>query len=207
MSNNRPIIYHWISQYSDGTALPQYDPYNYTINKFDDIDQSKLIKFGIYPFTSELAEGMRKNGVSCVAIPILPRIEINVDNHKRIIYYRDVFIRQETYHKCGECGKEFFAGKGIEFKSTKYSSPICPHCGAYDDMFCPKCDKSYLFEETTHDLCPKCNGILSPRKTTSSQYGREKRWTEYIIGYQFTTEGHNHKFLIRVDESGNSEVL
>ena len=54
----------WVAEYSDGYALPQFDPETGEENRFANIDQSKLCRFGWYPFSAEMAAKM-----SVVAIP------------------------------------------------------------------------------------------------------------------------------------------
>ena len=206
MSNSRCVVYHWVCQYSDNTALPQYDPYTFKINKFDDIDTNRLVKFGLYPFTSELAIGMKNNGVNCISVPFLPSYEINIGSNMRPIYYRDVFIQQETFHKCGKCNKEFFVGSDIKLINGKYKTPICPHCGAYDYFYCKRCDKKFTYEESHRGSCPLCDGPKEHIKLTSEQSSRERRWTEYVVGYQQTINGRNYKTLLHVSENGNVEV-
>lgn len=51
----RPLVYMWIAEYGDGTALPQFDPETGRENKFSDVDQSRLCRFGWYPFSIEFA--------------------------------------------------------------------------------------------------------------------------------------------------------
>jgi len=52
----RPLVYFWIAEYSDGSALPQFDPETGKENLFRDVEQLKLKRFGWYPFSTELAE-------------------------------------------------------------------------------------------------------------------------------------------------------
>ena len=45
----------WIAEYRDGTALPQFDPETGLENRFALVDHSKLVRFGWYPFSVEVA--------------------------------------------------------------------------------------------------------------------------------------------------------
>ena len=47
------LKYFWIAEYKD-SALPQFDPETGKENLFKEIDQSKLIRFGLYPFSIKL---------------------------------------------------------------------------------------------------------------------------------------------------------
>ena len=54
----------WVAEYSDGSALPQFDPETGEENRFAEVDQSRLCKFGWYPFSAEMVARM-----SVVAVP------------------------------------------------------------------------------------------------------------------------------------------
>lgn len=51
----RPLTYMWVAEYRDGAALPQFDPDTGLENRFALIDHSKLVRFGWYPFSVEMA--------------------------------------------------------------------------------------------------------------------------------------------------------
>lgn len=51
----RPLVYMWVAEYSDGSCLPQFDPETGKANRFAEIDQSKLCRFGWYPFSAKMA--------------------------------------------------------------------------------------------------------------------------------------------------------
>jgi len=207
MVNVRPLVYHYIAWYNDGSKLEQYGKdLGYHGRKFTDIDNDKLIKFGLYPFDAELAEKVNDAGTPVRSIPFLPSYEIEFNKNKRLIYHRQCYISQQEYHICDSCKKEFSYGSNIKTLKSKYSSPICPHCGAYDDFYCSVCGKSYIFEQTSHGLCPKCKGHLKRRKNTSRQYSREKRWNEYVIGYQQLVNGTNVQCLLTINETGSCKV-
>jgi hypothetical protein len=52
----RPLVYFWIAEYTDGTALPQFDVETGKENKFGEVDHQWLKRFGWYPFSVELAQ-------------------------------------------------------------------------------------------------------------------------------------------------------
>jgi hypothetical protein len=52
----RPLVYFWIAEYTDGSALPQFDPETGRENSFAEIDHKKLHCFGWYPFSPKLAQ-------------------------------------------------------------------------------------------------------------------------------------------------------
>jgi len=204
----RPLVYMWIAQYSDNTALPQFDPVDFHENSFSDIDQKRLIKFGLYPIPSEISNELIKKGIAAVSLPFLSKIEINLDKFKRLIYFRRNFISQEEYHICKKCGKEFYVSPSTKHVESKYSSPICPNCGAHDYFRCKSCGRIFnKFEETNNGLCTDCNSELDFLKITSEQLSREKRWTEYYIGYQENVHGVNRKNILKVSENGEVELV
>ena len=205
--NQRPLVFYYIIYYSDGTKEEQYNKKrNYKGLKFTDINQGKLEKFGLYPFSQDLAEKVTKSGTEARALPFLPEYEIEFDGNKRLIYYRQCFISQQEYHICSSCKQEFKYDSEVKTLQSKYPSPICPNCGAHDDFFCKKCNKEYLFEGTASGLCPTCRGYLERRKKTSTQYSREKRWNLYCIGKQCTINGKNIKTLLTISENGDCKV-
>lgn len=202
-----PLVYFWIAHYSDGNALPQYDPNTFRENSFKDIQHDKLIKFGLYPFNRDLASGVRNTGQAVINIPILPIYEVNLNSDKRLIYYRDVFISQEEYHFCKKCNKEFRYGSDSPKIESNYSSPICPNCGAHDIFVCKRCKQEYKrFEDAKFGMC-ECGSHLKRQRVTSGQYNREKRWIEYYLGTQQLVNGTNIKNLLKISERGDCEVI
>lgn len=204
--SNRALVYMWRAEYQDGTHLCQYDEETFKANKFTDINQNNISKFVMYPFSSYMENGLNSNRVKVKSIPFLPVYTLNLDKNKRLIYYRDNFISHEDYHRCSQCNKEFKFNLKSIFKS-KYPSPICPHCGAHDYFYCNKCGIKYSFEDSNRGLCPTCKGHLNQIKLTSRGYSREKRWIEYILGWQITVNGRNVKSLLRVSETGDAIII
>jgi hypothetical protein len=56
----RPLVYFWIAEYTDGSALPQFDPETGKENRFSEVDHPKLKRFGWYPFSLKLAQQILK---------------------------------------------------------------------------------------------------------------------------------------------------
>ncbi len=56
MLGYRPLVYFWIAEYTDGTALPQFDVETGKENSFSEVDHRRLKRFGWYPFSVELAQ-------------------------------------------------------------------------------------------------------------------------------------------------------
>ena len=52
----QPLVYFWIAEYNDKTSLTQFDPKTGIENLFGSINQSKLTKFYLVPFTKPFAE-------------------------------------------------------------------------------------------------------------------------------------------------------
>jgi hypothetical protein len=204
--NQRPLVYYWKAIYKDDTYLSQYDEDNFEVNTFEDIDKDKLDKLELLPFSKNMEKGLINKNIIVRSIPFLPTYSIKMLGGRRPIYFRDVFISHEEFHKCDNCNKEFSYSLDSPKIEGKYPSPICPHCQSHDYFYCKVCDKKYIFEETANGLCPKCKNHLERRRITSKKYTREKRWIEYIIGAQETINGRNTQFKLRIDEYGNCNV-
>jgi hypothetical protein len=197
----------WVATYEDGGKLAQYDLKTFKDRSFNDIDQNRLIKFGLYPYSKELANALNKEGHKVASLPFLPSYEVNIDKNRRLIHYRDVFISHEEYHLCRKCGKEFTLTPTTPKVESRYPSPICPHCGGHDIFKCKSCGNIYQkFEDAPGHMC-KCKGHLERIRLTSGKNTKEKRWIEYYLGYQETTEGKNNKILLKIKENGDSEIM
>ena len=81
-----PLTFYWIAYYNDGQCLPQFDPIDGHENFFRDIDQSRLIKFGLYSFTEEMIRTV-KEPFRIVPYP-LPRFEVQLNENQRLIFFR-----------------------------------------------------------------------------------------------------------------------
>ncbi len=89
------IPYFWIAQYKDGKALPQFDPITGVENLFKNIDQSNLIRFGLYLFSPELSDK-----VPCsVSNPLLEHIVINLNNEDKLVFIRRNYIQRSGNHE------------------------------------------------------------------------------------------------------------
>jgi len=200
---NPPLRFMWIAHFKDGTSLPEFDPFKYERNTFQEVldNQDNLKKFGIYPIPSKLSKELNKRDIEyTLSIPFLPHYEVELNDYRRVIFYRRNFIHQEQYRRCLKCGNEFHSS---EAKKYKNDSPVCPNCGAYDIRECADCNN--ISEDKK---CPKCGSPRSRRKRiTSKQYSRERRERETHIGYQDTVKGINKKVILKIDKEGNAELV
>lgn len=195
----RPPVYMWIAEYSGGSALPQFDPETGKENLFRDVDQSKLKRFGWYPFATELsAKIYEKTGA--VTVPTSnSSYMIELKNGDKLVAKRENILITFNYHYCTECGfawqftkTELNVKVGLQTSSKafvedisvrnekriciiKFVSPICPNCGYHD-----------------------CNAIPKDKKRILKFTG-EKRETAYVLG----VEG---KKILHIHEDGNVEV-
>ena len=202
--NLRPIVYKWICYYKDGSELRQYT--NGQPNSFNDINQDELVRFELTPFTFDEEKEINNDYIQVKSVPFLPTYTLHLKDNRRLINYRQNYIQTEEYHYCKNCNSEFRYNSSLTH-SSKYPSPICPNCNSHDYFYCSKCDKKYDFEQTSNGLCPICKGHLQRTRITSNKSSREKRWTEYVIGYQETINNRNIKFLLNVKETGNAEII
>ena len=89
------LKYFWIAEYKDN-CLPQFDPETGIENLFKDINQSKLIRFGLYPFSEKLCSLVK---CSCIADISLPTFVINLTKDDKLFFKRRNYI---IISKCGE---------------------------------------------------------------------------------------------------------
>jgi hypothetical protein len=92
----RPLVYFWIAEYTDGSALPQFDPETGRENRFSEVYHRKLERFGWYPFTSELAQKIMKAG-KLVVIPTRNlSYTVRLGNGRKLVAYRTNTIKLHT---------------------------------------------------------------------------------------------------------------
>lgn len=82
------LKYFWVAEYNDGTALPQFDPDTGDEYKFDKIDQSNLVKFGLYPFPAELSQKVNNSSTNI----FLPKFTVNLENDDKLLFRRRNYI-------------------------------------------------------------------------------------------------------------------
>jgi len=92
----RSLVYFWIAEYTDGSALPQFDPETGKENRFSEIDHRKLHRFGWYPFSPKLAQQILK-AEKMVVIPSRNRsYTVTVEKGDRLVVYRTNTIKLHT---------------------------------------------------------------------------------------------------------------
>ena len=85
------LKYFWIAEYNDGTALPQFDLESGNENLFKEIDQSRLIRFGLYPFTLELSKKVECSDLNL----LLPKFVINLKKEDKLFFARRNYIQMQ----------------------------------------------------------------------------------------------------------------
>lgn len=206
---NPPIVYMWIAHFNDGTSIPEFDPFTYEENTIENIlnREEELVKFGIYSIPSTLSKEINKrhdNQQYTLANPFLPKHEVNLDEFKRLIFYRRNFIHNENFHKCLKCGHEF---QSSDMTDDHNPAPICPKCKSHDLYICQKCGNVYQrLKDGKSNMC-ECGSHLQRKVVTSNTYGRQRRERETHIGYQETIKGINKKNILKIDKDGNSELV
>lgn len=221
------IPYFWIAFYEDGSILPQYE-YNGTIHLFKEIDQSRLKKFGWFPFTKQLISILKSklNDDRFIDNPSLPYFILELKDGQRIIALRREIQRIYTFSKCLKCGFEWqwMFGKsdgsigdaGLPCYGEKYCyslqhpsgkkfyEVICPKCGAKNDLVCPKCNEWWnkVFENNKFKFkCPKCNQYREERVLSNLE--AHKIENIFLLGWQETTsDGRNRKMIMFIKPDG-----
>ena len=88
MLGYRPLVYFWIAEYTDGSALPQFDPETGRENKFSEIDQQMLCRFGWYPFTPKLAQKILETEGTVVVPTQNQSYAVAMEKGDRLVAYR-----------------------------------------------------------------------------------------------------------------------
>jgi len=89
----RPLVYFWIAEYNDGTALSQFDPETGKENLFKNIDQSRLKRFGWYPFNWDVAEKIYEACNLIVVPSSLPFHVVELEPNDRLVAKRENTLR------------------------------------------------------------------------------------------------------------------
>jgi len=93
MLGYRPLVYFWIAEYTDGSALPQFDPETGRENRFKEVNHGKLHRFGWYPFSLKLAQKIL-SGEKVRVIPTRnPSYTLTVEKGDRLVAYRSNTVR------------------------------------------------------------------------------------------------------------------
>jgi hypothetical protein len=118
MLGYRPLVYFWIAEYTDGSALPQFDPETGKENRFSEIDHQKLKRFGWYPFSLKLAQKILKGKKVRVIPTRKPSYTVTVGKGDRLVAYRTNTVKlqmrkgrvihAETVYVLGIKGKKIF---------------------------------------------------------------------------------------------------
>jgi len=203
-------LWMWIAHYNDGTSLPQYDPYTLETHLFDEVDQDKLIKFGLYPFPNSLAKRLREEkGIKVRSNIFLPKYEVSLEGSKRIIGALTTnYIRTTGYILCPKCNTWTINSKykivsiGGDVKTYK-----CPKCGAQTVWSCGECGRTFNhISETNNWKCPDCEVRVHGDRLQFYEDSVVERWRVYKLGYQQTIKGKNHKTIMNIQENGDVEM-
>jgi len=89
----RPLVYFWIAEYTDGSALPQFDPETGKENRFSEVDHQKLHRFSWYPFSASLAQKILENEKLRVIPTRNPSYTVTVEKGDRLVAYRTNTIK------------------------------------------------------------------------------------------------------------------
>jgi len=203
-------LWMWMAHYSDGTSLPQYDPYTLKTHTFREVNQDKLIKFGLYPFPPTLARRLvEEKGINVRSNIFLPRYEVNIKEGMRVIGALTTnFSRTTTYIICPSCNRKFKSSQ-VKFSNIggNVKTHICPECGAQSHWFCKKCGKIYKhINKTDNWKCTKCGTRVAGNRVQFQTDSLEERWRIYKLGYQETIKGVNHKTIMEISENGDVEM-
>jgi hypothetical protein len=88
MLGYRPLVYFWIAEYTDGSALPQFDPETGRENRFSEIDHQKLRRFGWHPFSLKLAQKILETEKTVVVPTGNPSYTVPIKEENRLVAHR-----------------------------------------------------------------------------------------------------------------------
>jgi hypothetical protein len=117
MLGYRPLVYFWVAEYTDGSALPQFDPETGRENRFSEVDQLKLRRFGWHPFSLKLAQKILKTEQTVVVPTRNPSYTVTVEEDDKLVAYRTNTIKLHT-RKGGVDQEETVYVLGVEGGKT-----------------------------------------------------------------------------------------
>jgi hypothetical protein len=115
----RPLVYFWIAEYIDGSALPQFDPETGKESRFSEIDHQKLHRFGWYPFSLKLAQQILKAEKTVVIPTTNPSYTVTLGKGDRLVAHRTNAIKLRVRSGGVEHAETVYV-LGIKGKSLMY---------------------------------------------------------------------------------------
>jgi len=113
----RPLIYFWVAEYTDGTALSQFDPETGRENLFKHVDLARVKRFGWYPFTEELAEKIFEAEGLIVVPSAFKSYVVDLEVGDRLVVKRENVLRYFA-GSGGVAGREIVYVLGVEGKKV-----------------------------------------------------------------------------------------
>jgi len=113
----RPLVYFWIAEYDDGSALPQFDPETGRENRFSEVDQLKLKRFGWHPFSLKLAQKILETEKTVVVPTGNPSYTVSLEKGEGLVAYRTNTVKLRI-RKGGVDHKETVYVLGVEGGKT-----------------------------------------------------------------------------------------
>ena len=113
MLGYRPLVYFWIAEYTDGFALPQFDPETGKENRFSEIDHLRLHRFGWYPFSPKLAQKILETEKTIVMSTKNQPYTVTLEKGDRLVAYRTSTFRLQMRKGGVEHGKTVYV-LGVE---------------------------------------------------------------------------------------------
>ena len=194
------LFFFWIAEFSDGTALSQFDPNTGKENKGDpewlssekneevsvtqreNFAKKKVVRFGWYPFTFDFAQRVFKS-TRILAVPSNKFAHvIDIKPSEKLIAHRLVITKNFKFHKCSKCGHVWQLTKSVTdpLISLPTSSEVFIEEIPINTQQGPRIVK-YLSA-----ICPgcsyhDCNEVMKQDKKIKV-FSAEKHFTDYILG-------------------------
>lgn len=181
----RPIVYMWVAEYRDGSALPQFDPDTGKENPFSSIDQSRLCKFGWYPFSINMMGKILGGEDAIVALPMNnPSYSVELKAGEKLVAHRNNIVAQFKYRVCLKCDARWQFGRGEP--RSMVNLPVSDK--AFVEQFLVKTAEGKHMIDFVSPICPKCgyhdtNAVMMADKQVKRR-GGEVRKTFYVLGIE-----------------------
>lgn len=180
----RPIVYMWVAEYRDGSALPQFDPDTGKENPFSSVNQFKLCRFGWYPFSVEMM-GKTLKGEGIIGLPTNNSpYTVELKSNDKLVAHRKNVVAQFKYRECLKCGARWQFGQGEP--RSMVNLPVSNK--AFIEQFLVRTAEGEHIINFASAICPECgyhdtNAVVMKDKQVK-RHGGEIRKTFYVLGVE-----------------------
>jgi len=84
----RPLRFFWVAFYEENIVFPQFDLETGKENLYKEIEQERVVKFGIFPISLKLGAKIQEHGVKNIPSVTLPSYVVHLTKGDELIYVR-----------------------------------------------------------------------------------------------------------------------